>query len=1022
MSYQTWLDQGNYGTEQDYLDSLKGPPGEPGKNGTDGFVGKMSGFEDDLGRVIGHAIGGVVERKLDSIKDEIRGDPGRDGIDGLDGLDGEPGKDGRDGVNGKDGRDGVDGLDGKDGVDGKDGRDGIDGPPGKSAYELWLDSGNTGTEEDYHQSIAKNAAYWGGVILGPQRGGNGAAAWGSITGTLSNQTDLQTALNLKANTADLGDVAFSNDYNDLDNLPTLGDLAAQDVVSVDGVTITGDGTPGSPLEAVAMSVNWGSIGGTLSAQTDLQTALDGKVDENAAITGATNTKITYDAKGLVTAGAAATTADINDSSNRRYVTDAQLVVIGNTSGTNTGDQTSIVGITGTKAQFDTSLTDGNFLYVGDVTQYTDEMAQDAVGSMVNTTLTYVDGTPSLGLTSRTINGTAFDGTANITITAAAGTLTGTTLAANVVNSSLTSVGTLANLTVTNPIAGSITGNAGTSTTTSNISTANETSDSTCFPVFVTTSGTQTSIAAKTNSTFGYNSTNNTLSVTNFSGNLSGNVNGVTLTTGGSATDYLNAQGNYVSAGAGDVVGPASATDTAIVRFNGTTGKLIQDSGVTIDGSDNVTTPGSVDANTVLGFGVGLKFSSNYLNLIYGGSSLTANRSLEIDTQDATRVLTIPGDATISGTNTGDQTSVTGNAGTVTFVDAGGDATTFVALGTAATGNLSPATDAGLTYNATTNALTTTTFIGALTGNSSTTTALQNARTIGGVSFDGTANIVPQTIQIVDAAADTTTFLMLAGSSTGSLQPLTDAGLSYNASTNALTTTTFVGALTGNADTATTATNGTVANEATDTTCFPLFVTAATGGLPFKSNTSFTFNSNTGALGATSLGGTLTTASQPNITGVGTLSSGNATAIVDASSTTAAGKVELATDAETQTGTDTARVAPVSSLGFHQGAAKAWVKFDASSGTPVISDSYNVTSITDNGVGDFTINFTTAFANANYSWALSGRPINAGEAYIAYLERTSTPSTGSFRMITSRIASSVVPADHVHNTAVFYGDW
>ncbi|NBW14125.1 MAG: hypothetical protein EBR82_39620 [Caulobacteraceae bacterium] len=72
--------------------------------------------------------------------------------------------------------------------------------------------------------------------------------------------------------------------------------------------------------------------------TGLQTALDGKVDENAAITGATKTKITYDAKGLVTAGADATTADIADSSNKRYVTDAQLTVIGNTSGTNTGDQ------------------------------------------------------------------------------------------------------------------------------------------------------------------------------------------------------------------------------------------------------------------------------------------------------------------------------------------------------------------------------------------------------------------------------------------------------------------------------------------------------------------------------------------------------------------------------------------------------------------------------------------------------------------------------------------------------------
>jgi hypothetical protein len=64
---------------------------------------------------------------------------------------------------------------------------------------------------------------------------------------------------------------------------------------------------------------------------------------------------------------------------------------------------------------------------------------------------------------RTINGVSFDGTANVTVTAASNTLTGTTLASNVVSSSLTSVGTLANLTVTNTITGSVSGNAGTAT-------------------------------------------------------------------------------------------------------------------------------------------------------------------------------------------------------------------------------------------------------------------------------------------------------------------------------------------------------------------------------------------------------------------------------------------------------------------------------------------------------------------------------------------------------------------------------
>lgn len=72
-------------------------------------------------------------------------------------------------------------------------------------------------------------------------------------------------------------------------------------------------------------------------------------------------------------------------------------------------------------------------------------------------------------TARAINGVNFDGTAAITVTADAGTLTGATLAAGVTASSLTSVGTLAGLTVTNPITGSVTGSSG--STTGNAATA-----------------------------------------------------------------------------------------------------------------------------------------------------------------------------------------------------------------------------------------------------------------------------------------------------------------------------------------------------------------------------------------------------------------------------------------------------------------------------------------------------------------------------------------------------------------------
>lgn len=54
---------------------------------------------------------------------------------------------------------------------------------------------------------------------------------------------------------------------------------------------------------------------------------------------------------------------------------------------------------------------------------------------------------------------------------------------------------------------------------------------------------------------------------------------------------------------------------------------------------------------------------------------------------------------------------------------------------------------------------------------------------------------------------------------------------------------------------------TVANEATDTTCFPIFVTAATGSLEAKSNAGLTFNSNTARLNSTTLASSSLTASE-----------------------------------------------------------------------------------------------------------------------------------------------------------------
>lgn len=147
--------------------------------------------------------------------------------------------------------------------------------------------------------------------------------------------------------------------------------------------------------------------------------LDEKVDRNLPITADTKTKITYNVDGIVTSGDNATTADINSTVDKRYVTDADLIDISNLSGTNTGDQSSIVGITGTKLQFNTALNDGNFIFLGEVTQYTDELAQDAIGNILTDTstiaFTYTDGTPSITGNIKTNSITAIELADNINV-------------------------------------------------------------------------------------------------------------------------------------------------------------------------------------------------------------------------------------------------------------------------------------------------------------------------------------------------------------------------------------------------------------------------------------------------------------------------------------------------------------------------------------------------------------------------------------------------------------------------------
>lgn len=168
----------------------------------------------------------------------------------------------------------------------------------------------------------------------------------------------------------LATIATSGNYSDLNNLPVIPtqytdvmadarvvagiadkvDKESGKVLSTNDYTttektklaaITGTNTGDQDITAITHSnrVALDDVTGVNTGDQVLPTLSGlGGVAGNPAITGETKTKVTYDSKGLVTAGTDATTADIAASPDKNYITDSQQTVLTNTSGTNTGDQ------------------------------------------------------------------------------------------------------------------------------------------------------------------------------------------------------------------------------------------------------------------------------------------------------------------------------------------------------------------------------------------------------------------------------------------------------------------------------------------------------------------------------------------------------------------------------------------------------------------------------------------------------------------------------------------------------------
>lgn len=94
-------------------------------------------------------------------------------------------------------------------------------------------------------------------------------------------------------------------------------------------------------------------------------------------------------------------------------------------------------------------------------------------------------------------------------------------------------------------------------------------------------------------------------------------------------------------------------------------------------------------------------------------------------------------------------------------------------------------------------------------------------------------------------------------------------------------------------------------------------------------------------------------------------------------------------------------------------ALAWVNFNGT-GTVAIRSSYNVSSITDNGTGDYTVNFATALSDANYADIYGCTAGAAGSAmpYIATASYATYKTTSGLRFNTYTTAGALQDCNSV----------
>jgi hypothetical protein len=130
---------------------------------------------------------------------------------------------------------------------------------------------------------------------------------------------------------------------------------------------------------------------------------------------------------------------------------------------------------------------------------------------------------------------------------------------------------------------------------------------------------------------------------------------------------------------------------------------------------------------------------------------------------------------------------------------------------------------------------------------------------------------------------------------------------------------------------------------------------------------------------------------------------------------AAASITYASQAEMEAASSTTVAVNPSVFKHHPGTAKAWVCF-VGTGTVTIAASHNVTSVTDNGVGDYSVNITTAFSSANYAGVVSASTTASGSN--AYTSGIFSQSASVFRVL---IRQGVSNADAGTVNVVMFGD-